>query len=567
MSSVRPDADLVRASLAGERRAFEELVIRYQHAVYLVALGYLHNTEDAQDLAQDTFLRAFQDLAQLTTPDKFGAWVRSIARHGGLNALRTRRRTATTYKELEKEPSSLLVPQSPESPEEVLDRDLLAGLPEDTAQVVVLHYLEGLPVPAIARQLGCSPQSIKQRLYRARQHLQQEVLKRMKDQYQKDNLPEGFASQVIARLLEAGRQDRLYMRYDQARSHFREAVEAAPSHPEALLELGRSYDPLRGPSREEVEVLERAAAVAPESLAVLCELEAAYRQPGYEQAHMTIFQRCLELCDHHLEIAPTDVQALKCKAWLLRGTGDFSGAETLFRTAVESAPTDQEACYYLARTLTQQGRREEAIPLYEKTCSLDSQAVWAYFARREQATYLAFWKGDMEEAVALMEEVWELTQRPTEAGNLIFFYSATAQLEKAIEVFEKVKDHLHHPRVWMTAGIGYWKRGDLASAQWAFQGAIDSTADAGLRAEAQLHLAAVLYEQDQGASATQILEEGLNLTLENRTALSQSKGSKFWQPWTGWLAETLESLAQQDRRVTPLLQAVQQALTQTPLRT
>ena len=67
----------------------------------------------------------------------------------------------------------------------------------------------------------------------------------------KHDLPEGFAAQTMVRLLQQGKRDRLYMRMDDARSRFREALEMSPDHPEALMELGRTYDPIEGPSEEE----------------------------------------------------------------------------------------------------------------------------------------------------------------------------------------------------------------------------------------------------------------------------------------------------------------------------
>ena len=80
-----------------------------------------------------------------------------------------------------------------------------------------------------------------------------------RDTRNKQDLPEGFAARTIARLLEQGRKDRLYMRMGDARARFREALEVFPDHPEALMELGRTYDPIEGPSQEEEATLQRAA--------------------------------------------------------------------------------------------------------------------------------------------------------------------------------------------------------------------------------------------------------------------------------------------------------------------
>jgi tetratricopeptide (TPR) repeat protein len=329
-----------------------------------------------------------------------------------------------------------------------------------------------------------------------------------------------------------------------------------------LLELGRSYDPLQGPAPQDVPVLERAAAAAPDSLAAWCELELAYRMPGYEAKHDQVLQKCLEWCDRRLAEKRGDGRALKHKARLLQGAEDWAGSEQLLRTVVDDTPEDQETCFFLAHALNRQERHEEAGPLYDRVCTLDSRTVWAYMARRQLATHLAFRKGEAGRAVALMEEVWALTRRLNEADNLIYFHSASGQLREALAVYKEVEECQHHPRVWVTVGLGYRESGDLQAAERAYQAAIAATTDPGLRAEAQLHRAAVLFSLEKAEEARQALSEGLALDLEARGGLASDRVSAFWRPWTERLAETLGSLVPNDRRAEQLLQAVQRELGQ-----
>ncbi|MFA6110355.1 MAG: sigma-70 family RNA polymerase sigma factor [Candidatus Latescibacterota bacterium] len=560
MEDTTPDADLVRACLAGELHAFEALVHRYQQGLYRGILGYLRDREEAEDVAQETFCRAYQALEQLTRPEQFGAWLWRIARRACLNALRARKRAQAMHASLDGD-EAIACPPRPDPSVGSLLTVLLSRLPDDSVQVLLRHYLEGVPLVVVAQQLGCSPQSLKQRLYRIRRHLHQEVLTMMKDARDQQILPDGFADQVVARLLEAGRRDRLYMDYPRARGQFEEAIEVAPANPDALLELGRSYDPIHGPGPQDVAVLERAAAAAPDSLAVWCELELAYRQPGYEPGHDRVRQRCLALCDERLVREPGDSQALKHKARVLAGSDDWGGAEGLLRAVAEVDPADQEASFLLALSLSRQDRHDEASPLYEEVCRLNTKTVWAYLARRQLATHLAFRQQDQgPRAITLMEEVWVLTRRPSEADNLIYFYSATGQLLDAVGIFAQVGEHQHHPRAWVTVGLGHKMNGDLPAAERAFQAAISTTSDPGLRAEAQLHRARVLFSLQRPEEASEALAEGLTLDLDRREALAQSRSSAFWRPWTEWLAQSLGDLVQKDRRAAPLLRAVQQAL-------
>jgi RNA polymerase sigma factor (sigma-70 family) len=73
------DADLVTRALHGDATAFGTLVELYQHAVYGVCVSLVHDFDLAQDLAQDTFLKAFQHLSRLAMPTHFGSWLRVIA--------------------------------------------------------------------------------------------------------------------------------------------------------------------------------------------------------------------------------------------------------------------------------------------------------------------------------------------------------------------------------------------------------------------------------------------------------------------------------------------------------
>ena len=566
MAAIPSDAGLVHASLDGELSAFEELVKRYQDILYRNALCYLHRPDDAQDMVQEAFLKAFQELDRLNDPEKFGFWIGSIVRNACLNALRSRRQENAAHDEIRE---TLVKPDSnsqgnraTEEYREGSVQNLLSRLPDKSARAFAMHYIEELPIDIIAQQLGSSVQSVKQRLYRARRQLQQEIVKMAKDSFEREKLPDNFPARVVAHLLETGRNDRLYMCYNRAMERFQEALKAAPEDPEVLLEIGRSYDPMRWPGRKDVETLERAAALAPGAIEVMCALETAYRQPGHEQAHDGVFRKCLDLCERRLAEDPEEVKVLKLKAKLLMGSGEYAEVEKILQTVTEHISDDQEAHYCLALSMGRQQRYEDASERYMKAYELNPKTVWAYFSLRQLATHLAFRKGESEKAVELMEEIWRLTQRPDEAGNLIYFYSATEQLQKAVEVFKTVETYTHHPRVYVTVGIGYMKEGENGEAERVLRYAIESTNDSSLRSEAQLHLARALFTQGKFQEARQMVENGLRLDVSRRTALAQKKTSAFWLPWTKWLSETLASLHQYDLRVKTLYQTVRKELDQ-----
>src|SRR5438105_8296489 len=84
------DAECVRRTLAGEVRAFDELIERYQRRVVSVAYRLLGNSHDAADVCQEAFLRAFRSLESLHEPHRFGAWLTRIAGNLALNYRRGR---------------------------------------------------------------------------------------------------------------------------------------------------------------------------------------------------------------------------------------------------------------------------------------------------------------------------------------------------------------------------------------------------------------------------------------------------------------------------------------------
>ena len=449
MESPSTDAQLVAAALSGRLSAFEALVLRHQDRLYMQALSYLGGEEEARDALQDAFLKAFSQLETLKEHSRFSAWVGRILRNVCLNRLREDRRRRSMAE------SAAAQTDPEEHPEPGVIRraafqELFSKLPEKSVRAFTLHYLEGRSIQDVALRTGTTPSGVKQRLYRARRQLQKEVTRMARDDGSRQDLPEGFAARTIVRLLEQGRKDRLYMRMNDARARFREALEVYPDHPEALMELGRTYDPIEGPSQEEMATLQRAAQAAPESIEVALEFTAMWSDDRGKQAGA--IEKCLDLCRRRLEKDPDNLVALTARAQMLLWKGDFREMEEVARHAVAVAPEDQQCLNYLALSLARQDRWDEAFPVYEKIFGLDGKTVWAYVALRQMGTCLAFHRGDWSGAVKVQERVWDLTGRPNEAGNLIYFYGRAGMVEKARALFRKVEDYPHPARVYEVVG-------------------------------------------------------------------------------------------------------------------
>lgn len=166
------DEDLARRAQQGCSASFEELVRRFQVPL-LRFLRQRTNDEDAEDLVQDTFVRAYQQLHRYRTSWRFSTWVFTIARRLGINQQR-RRRPAADTETIESVPAD--TPPPSQLAAEKDDRrhlwDVAAErLSEPQLTTVWLYYVEEMPVKEIARVQGRSRVSVKTMLFRARAKL------------------------------------------------------------------------------------------------------------------------------------------------------------------------------------------------------------------------------------------------------------------------------------------------------------------------------------------------------------------------------------------------------------
>src|SRR3954451_14568815 len=189
---VSEELALVRAAKAGDDSAFEELVRRYDRNVFRIAQHITQNREDAEDVVQDAFLKADENLAKFQEQSKFYTWLVRIAVNEALMRLRRRRpeRMVSLDEEVRTEEDSIpreVADWSP-NPEQLYSqselRDILQrtiqGLPSSFRTVFVLRDVEGLSTEETAEALGLSIPAVKSRLLRARLQLRERLNKYFK---------------------------------------------------------------------------------------------------------------------------------------------------------------------------------------------------------------------------------------------------------------------------------------------------------------------------------------------------------------------------------------------------
>lgn len=172
----------VESVLGGDVNAFETLVLGYEKNVYNLALRMVKNPEDASDMAQEAFIRAYNSLASFRGESKFSVWLYRIVSNVCLDFLRSRSRHPTVSLSVENdegEETELDIPDESQSPEALLERRLtrdsvrrgLDALSEEYRQILLLREIQGLSYDEIAETLSMELGTVKSRIFRARKKL------------------------------------------------------------------------------------------------------------------------------------------------------------------------------------------------------------------------------------------------------------------------------------------------------------------------------------------------------------------------------------------------------------
>ena len=176
------EAAIVRKVLGGDANAFETLVLEYEKNVYNIALRMTGNSEDAADMTQEAFIKAYNSLQSFRGDSKFSVWLYRIVSNVCLDFLRSKNRRPTVSLSVEDddgEDAQLDVADESQSPELLLDRKLtrdsvrrgLDSLPPDYRQILLLREIQGLSYDEIAQALSLEVGTVKSRIFRARKRL------------------------------------------------------------------------------------------------------------------------------------------------------------------------------------------------------------------------------------------------------------------------------------------------------------------------------------------------------------------------------------------------------------
>jgi RNA polymerase sigma-70 factor (ECF subfamily) len=187
------DATWVTRALAGDERAYSELLARYRARVFGLALRMVQNADDASDIAQDAFVRAFQSLPSFDRSKSFGAWIARITANLCIDHYRRKRLALVSLDatvDSERGERQREFPDKNPIADEILSFDeskqrmdaILESLPPRYRMVVLLRYKEDLAYEEIAETLGIPLGTVKARLHRAHQLLKRKLKPTLDDE-------------------------------------------------------------------------------------------------------------------------------------------------------------------------------------------------------------------------------------------------------------------------------------------------------------------------------------------------------------------------------------------------
>ncbi|HMB64371.1 MAG TPA: sigma-70 family RNA polymerase sigma factor [Eudoraea sp.] len=189
--SHNPDQHIIDKVLSGHTRAFEEIIERYKHMVYTLALKVVKNREDAEEVAQDVFLKGYMALKTFKGDAKFSTWLYKIAYNRSLDYVKKQKRTLVTSE------LNILKDHNPADLENALDnleaserkvmiREALDALAPEDSVLVTLYYFEAMSLKEISKVTGIGANNAKVRLFRSRARLAELLKDKVAPQMSKD---------------------------------------------------------------------------------------------------------------------------------------------------------------------------------------------------------------------------------------------------------------------------------------------------------------------------------------------------------------------------------------------
>jgi RNA polymerase sigma factor (sigma-70 family) len=186
MQSKLSDIALIEQTLAGNQAAYADLVKRHQRFVFTLALRFSKNREDAEEIAQDCFIKAYRSLSSFQRQSKFSTWLYSIVYTTAMTFLRKKRIDTdsiddeNTYLQLESHSSGLDSNIAENKSRSYYLNQAIAQLLPDDAAIITLFYMGEQSLEEIGQAMKMEANTVKVKLFRARQRLKEKLERNLK---------------------------------------------------------------------------------------------------------------------------------------------------------------------------------------------------------------------------------------------------------------------------------------------------------------------------------------------------------------------------------------------------
>jgi RNA polymerase sigma factor (sigma-70 family) len=186
MQSKLSDIELIDQTLAGNQSAYADLVKRHQRFVFTLALRFAKTREDAEEIAQDCFIKAYRSLSTFQKQSKFSTWLYSIVYTTAMTALRKKRVDTdsiddeNTFIQVEAQSSGYDVNNVENKSRSFYLNQAIGQLLPDDATIITLFYNGEQSLEEIAQAMGMEANTVKVKLFRARQRLKEKLERNLK---------------------------------------------------------------------------------------------------------------------------------------------------------------------------------------------------------------------------------------------------------------------------------------------------------------------------------------------------------------------------------------------------
>jgi RNA polymerase sigma-70 factor (ECF subfamily) len=177
------DNEIISRVLSGEQALYADLVKRYQNFVFTIALRYTPNREDAEEIAQDVFVKAYRNLADFRGESKFSTWLYAIVTTTCITFLRKKKLTVHSldneqvFEVADSQNAAFRANQIEQKSKAQVINEAIKLLSVDDARIITLFYKGEQTLEEIGRIIGAEPNTVKVKLHRARQRLKEKMEK------------------------------------------------------------------------------------------------------------------------------------------------------------------------------------------------------------------------------------------------------------------------------------------------------------------------------------------------------------------------------------------------------